>query len=343
MAKTKKAKPSGDFDLDSKALELFGEGALVTGSERMDGFDVSVISSGVPTLDYALGVGGLPRGRVVEIYGPEGTGKTLIIGLFVAGAQRIGGKGAIIDAEQALSPSFMEIAGVNYESLRVGLPDNGFQAFEMAELLCRANDYDVIGIDSVAALVTEQELAGDYADNHMAPLAKLMSQGLRKLTPIVHDSNAIVIFNNQIRTRPGVSFGNPEYQPGGRALPFYSSVRMDVRVAERFKDDAGVQLGHKVKITIKKNKVSAPHFTSFFNFYYREGNHSGYGDVVPGVDIGDSYLELAQTLGYIKQVSSWFHFVDKETGESVSKWNGRYAATTGIMEYKEILDKQIYR
>ena len=332
-----------NLDLDARAKELFGEGGLIMGSEREHGMDVPVISSGVPTLDYALGVGGLPRGRVIEVYGPEGTGKTLIIGLFSAGAQRLGEKAAIVDAEQALTPSFVGIAGADWDTLRVGLPENGSQAFEMAEFLCESGEYSVIGVDSVAALVTEAELDGDYDKQHMAPLAKLMSQGLRKLTPIVHESDAIVIFNNQIRTRPGVSFGNPEYQPGGRALPFYSSVRLDVRVAERFKDDKGVQFGHRVKVQVKKNKVAAPHFTSFFNFYYRPGHHDGYGDVQPGVDIGESYLTFATEQDFVRQVSSWYHFVDKETGEAVEKWNGKYAAAQGIMKYKDTLDREIYR
>lgn len=321
----------------------FGSDAMLTGEDRLpQQGTIPCIPSRIPTLDYALGIGGLPRGRIIEVFGLEGSGKTLIIGLFIAEAQRQNGLGAIVDAEHALHPELMRLAGVDWATLRVLLPKNGEEGLEMAESLVASNLFDVVGVDSVASLVSQKEIDGDYNDVHMAPLARLMSQGLRKLAPIIGESNSILIFNNQIRQRPGVSFGSPDYQPGGKALPFYSSVRLHVSTGDKFKDSNKQQIGHRIKVLVKKSKVAAPHFTAAFNLYYRDGFHEGYGEVEKGVDVGEAYMTFAESQGLLLNSGSWFALAHPETGEELGKWSGRYKTSTAIMEFQELLDGLIY-
>lgn len=330
-------------DFEANLNKKFGEGAIQTGEARLPhGQKIDSIPSRVPTLDYALGIGGLPRGRIVEVFGYEGSGKTLLIGLFIAEAQRQDGFGAIVDAEHALHPDLMRLAGVDWDTLRVLLPDSGEEGLELAEQLVVSNLFDVVGVDSVASLVSKKEIDGDYDDTHMAPLARMMSQGMRKLMPAIGNSKSILIFNNQIRQKPGVSFGSPDYQPGGKALPFYASVRLQVSTGDKFKDPNKRQIGHRVKVQVKKSKVSAPFTTAAFNLYYTDGYHDGYGEVEKGIDVGEAYLTFAEMRGLLLTRGSWLSLAHPETGEEIGKWAGRYKASTGIMEFQEILDDLIY-
>jgi recombination protein RecA len=245
--------------------------------------DVPVISTGSLSLDLALGVGGVPRGRVVEIFGPEASGKTTLTLHIIASAQKSGGTAAFIDAEHALDPDYAKLLGVNLDNLLVNQPDTGEQALEIAELLTRSNAVDVIVIDSVAALVPKAEIEGEMGDTHIALQARLMSQALRKLTSVISKSKTCIIFINQIRHKIGVMFGNPETTPGGRALKFYSSVRIDIRRIGSIKDGDRI-IGNRVRASIAKNKVSPPFRKAEFDIMFNCGI-SRAGDIVDlGVD-----------------------------------------------------------
>lgn len=347
MATTKK-KATEDV-LAAEFAKKFGAGALQTGAERSAGLQgTPVVRSGIPTLDYALGVGGLPRGKITEIFGYPGGGKTFMIGLFIAQAQREGGNGAIVDAENALQPGLIRNAGVNWDEMYLTLPNNGVQAFEMAEMLLRSDRYDVIGIDSVAGLMTKEQITGEYDAANRAALAKLMSQSVPKLNTVLQaHPRTIMVFNNQIRTKPGVSYGSPEYQPGGAALPFYSSVRLAVRKAKdngNIPDVKDVRIGHRLRIKVEKSKVSAPFFEAEFNLYYRDGE-TAKGPVKAGVDMADAYLTMADQLGMIRVSSSWVYFLDSETGEEFASYQGKAKAAEGIYgtpEFKERIDRIVY-
>ena len=312
----------------SKALELaitqidrqFGKGSIMRlGDNYIPTMD-NVISTGCLSLDVALGVGGIPRGRVVEIYGPESSGKTTLALHIVAEAQKAGGFAAFIDAEHAVDPDYSKKLGVNTEELLISQPDTGEQALEICETLVRSGALDVIVIDSVAALVPRAELEGDMGDSHMGLQARLMSQALRKLTGTVSRSNTTVIFINQIREKIGVMFGNPETTPGGRALKFYSSVRLEIRRITTIKDGTEM-VGSRVRVKVVKNKVAPPFKKSEFDIMYGQGI-SYVGDII----------DLAVEGNIVEKTGAWYSYDDMKIGQ------GRENAKSFLTENSDILD-----
>ena len=311
-----------------KALELalagiekqFGKGSIMKlgDSARMQ---VEAVPTGILPLDIALGVGGLPRGRVVEIYGPESGGKTTVSLQVVAQVQKAGGVAAFIDAEHALDPQYARRLGVDIDNLLVSQPDTGEQALEIADALVRSAAVDLIVVDSVAALVPKAELEGDMGDSHVGLQARLMSQALRKLTATIGKSNAIVIFINQLREKVGVMFGNPEVTTGGRALRFYSSVRIEVRRIETLKKD-GVEIGNRVKGKVVKNKVSPPFRVAEFDLIFGEGvNRQG------------CVLDMAVEHNIVNKSGSWFSYGDNKIGQ------GREGAKEFLRQNPELCDE----
>lgn len=280
----------------------FGDGSLMRlGSKKK--LNVSVISTGALSLDAALGVGGVPRGRVVEIYGPEASGKTTLALSIVAEAQKSGGKAAFIDAEHALDPVYAKKIGVDVNDLYVAQPDFGEQALDILETLVRSGAFDVIVVDSVAALVPKAEVDGEMGDVHMGLQARLMSQALRKLTPITSKSNTVVIFLNQIRLNLGVKFGNPETTTGGQALKFYASLRMDIRRREEISKN-GELLGHTREVKIVKNKVAPPFRNAFFDIYFASG-----------IDRVSSIFEAGVKYGIIDKAGAWYSLNGEKIGQ----------------------------
>lgn len=290
--KKTKTTPAAEGDAKHQAAEaaveqiksMFGEGSIMKFGD-VKATDIDAVPTGCVSLDLALGVGGVPRGRVIEIFGPEASGKTTLAQHVIAEVQRQGGIAAFIDAEHALDPEYAKKIGVNVKDLLISQPDTGEQALEILETLVRSNAIDVVVVDSVAALVPKKEIEGDMGDQHMGLQARLMSQALRKLTGIVSKTKTVVIFINQIRMKIGVFFGNPETTTGGTALKFYSSVRIEIRRAAQIKQGEK-SIGNRVKVKIVKNKVSAPFKTAEFDIMYNEGISIS-GDLIDtGIEYG---------------------------------------------------------
>ena len=294
-----------------KAMEMaigqierqFGKGAIMKLGEASARFEVPVIPSGSIAIDVGLGVGGFPRGRVTELYGPESSGKTTLALHVLAEAQKLGGIAAFIDVEHALDPIYASNIGVDVDELYVSQPDTGEQALEIVETLVRSNAVDVVVVDSVAAMVPRAEIEGDMGDAHVGLQARLMSQALRKLTAIISKTKTAVIFINQIREKVGVMFGNPEVTPGGRALKFYSSVRLEVRRMDSIKQQ-GELLGNRAKVKIVKNKLAPPFKIAEFDILYGKG-----------ISREASLLDVGVGAGVLKKAGTWYSFGDTRLGQ----------------------------
>ena len=302
----------------SQITDNFGKGSVMKLGQQTT-MDIESISTGSLSLDLALGIGGLPKGRIIEIYGPESSGKTTLALQVVAEAQKAGGICGFVDAEHALDPVYAKKLGVDTEELLISQPDTGEQALEICETLVRSSALDVIVIDSVAALVPRAELEGDMGDAHVGLQARLMSQALRKLTGTVSRSNTTVIFINQIREKIGVMFGNPETTPGGRALKFYSSIRMEIRRITSLKD-GGEMVGSRVRVKVVKNKCAPPFKQTEFDIMYGKGI-SYEGDI----------LDLAVSGNIVEKTGAWYSFDDKKIGQ------GRENSKTFLLENPEVL------
>jgi recombination protein RecA len=296
----------------------FGKGSIMRMGEK-GSMAISAIPTGAMALDVALGVGGLPRGRVVEIYGPESSGKSTLAMHVVAEAQRNGGICAYIDAEHAMDPVYARAIGVDIDQLLISQPDTGEQALEIADMLVRSGALDVVVIDSVAALTPRAEIEGEMGDSHVGLQARLMSQALRKLTANLNKTNTIMIFINQLREKIGVMFGSPETTPGGRALKFYSSVRLDIRRIESIKDGAEV-VGNRTRVKVVKNKVAPPFRQAEFDIMYGKG-----------ISREGSLLDMAVEMGIVKKSGAWFTYEGEQLGQ------GRENAKNYLSENTEIM------
>jgi recombination protein RecA len=303
----------------------FGKGAIMRMGDDHVSISDNIIPTGCLSLDVALGVGGVPKGRIIEIFGPESSGKTTLTLHIVAEAQKAGGYAAFIDAEHALDPEYAKNLGVNLDELLVSQPDSGEQSLEITETLVRSGALDVIVVDSVAALVPRAELEGEMGDSHMGLQARLMSQALRKLTGTVSRSNTTVIFVNQIREKIGVMFGNPETTPGGRALKFYSSVRMDIRRITSLKDGTDM-VGNRTRVKVVKNKVAPPFKMTEFDIMYGKGI-SKEGDII----------DLAIKGDIIEKTGAWFSYGDMKIGQG--KENSKKYLLDNPDIYSEIIVK----
>ena len=309
-------------DLDKQ----FGKGAVMKMGSDAVNRDIPVIPTGCLTLDYALGVGGIPRGRIVEIYGPESSGKTTVALHVVAEAQKAGGIAAFVDAEHALDPLYAKKLGVNIDELYVSQPDTGEQALEITEALVRSGALDVVVIDSVAALVPKAEIDGEMGDSFVGLQARLMSQALRKLTGVINKTGCVAVFINQLREKVGVMYGNPETTPGGRALKFYSSVRLDVRKGEALKNGSEI-IGNHTKVKVVKNKVAPPFRVAEFDIIYGEG-----------ISKEGTLLDMAVEYGIISKSGAFFSYGDQRLAQ------GRDNARVYLREHPDLtaeIDKKV--
>lgn len=306
----------------------YGAGAVMRLGQTKT-LNVDAIPTGSMTLDMALGIGGMPRGRIVEVYGPESSGKTTVALSVIAQAQKLGGEAAFIDVEHALDPNYAQALGVNIDNLLVSQPDSGEQALEIAESLIRSGAIDVIVLDSIAAMTTRAEIDGEMGDLHVGQLARLMSQAMRKLTAAISKSSCVAIFINQVREKIGVMYGNPETTPGGRALKFYSSVRIEVRRGEVIKDGSQI-IGASTRCKVVKNKVAPPFKEAEFDMMYGTGI-SRTGEV----------LDIATDLEIIKKGGSWFSYNDQKLGQGRDNVKQLLADNPELM--KEIEEKILAR
>jgi recombination protein RecA len=304
----------------SQIERQFGKGSIMKLGEAGSRFEVPVIPSGSIAVDVALGVGGIPRGRVTEIYGPESSGKTTLTLHVLAEAQKMGGIAAFIDVEHALDPSYAASIGVDLENLYVSQPDTGEQGLEIVETLVRSNAVDVVVVDSVAAMVPRAEIEGDMGDAHVGLQARLMSQALRKLTAIISKSKTAVIFVNQIREKVGVMFGSPETTPGGRALKFYSSVRLEVRRVDSIKSGTEAT-GNRTRVKVVKNKLAPPFKQAEFDIIFGKG-----------ISREGSLLDVATAVGVTARTGSWYAFGDTKLGQ------GRDNSRVFLEEHPEVAD-----
>lgn len=298
----------------------FGKGAIMKLGDAK-AMDIESIPTGSMTLDIALGIGGIPRGRIIEIYGPESSGKTTVALHVIAETQKMGGEVAFIDVEHALDPVYARKLGVDIDNMLVSQPDSGEQALEIAEALARSGAIDCIVIDSVAAMVTKAEIDGEMGDTHVGQLARLMSQAMRKLTSVISKSNTTAVFINQVREKIGVMYGNPETTPGGRALKFYASVRIEVRRGEQIKEGSEV-IGNRTKCKVVKNKVAPPFKECEFDILYGKGV-SRVGEV----------LDIAVELNIVKKGGAWFSYGDSKLGQ------GRENAKQYLLDHPEVMQE----
>ncbi len=321
MAEVQKSDKEQALDLALTQIEKqFGKGSIMRMGKAGAAVRIEAISTGALGLDLALGIGGVPRGRVVEIFGPESSGKTTLALHIVAEVQKKGGVAAFIDVEHALDPDYSRRLGVNIDNLLVSQPDWGEQALEIVETLVRSNAVDLAVVDSVAALVPKAEIEGEMGDSHMGLQARLMSQALRKLTAAISKSKTCVIFVNQIREKIGVMFGNPETTPGGRALKFYSSVRLDIRRKGQIKDGHQV-IGNRTKVKVAKNKLAAPFREVEFDLMYGEG-----------ISKEGSVLDIAAEQGIIEKAGSWFTYNKEKVGQGRENAKSYLKAHPKVME-----------
>ncbi|MGK5594526.1 MAG: recombinase RecA [Parachlamydiaceae bacterium] len=317
-------------DERKKALDLavahikkqFGEGAIMSFGKHSSEREISSIRTGSLTLDAALGIGGVPRGRIVEIFGPESSGKSTLAIHIVANAQKNGGLAAYIDAEHALDPAYAAKIGVKIDDLLIAQPDSGEEALNIAETLARSNAVDVIIIDSVAALVPKSELEGEIGDNFVGLQARLMSQALRKLTAALSKSNTCAIFINQIREKIGVMYGNPETTTGGRALKFYSSIRLDIRRTAGIKGNEGTEVGNRVKVKVVKNKMAPPFQIAEFDIMFNEG-----------ISRTGTAIDLGTEMGIIDKKGTWFSYKGQRLGQ------GREAVREELKNNSQLLEE----
>ena len=317
--KTKADKSKQLNETLSQIEKQFGKGTVMKMGER-EVIDIPAVSTGSLGLDIALGIGGLPKGRVIEIFGPESSGKTTLTLQAIAECQKAGGTAAFIDAEHALDPSYAQKLGVNVDELLLSQPDTGEQALEVTDMLVKSNSVDLIVIDSVAALTPRAEIEGEMGDHHVGLQARLMSQALRKITGNIQRSNAMVIFINQIRMKIGVMFGNPETTTGGNALKFYSSVRLDIRRIGSVKDGDEV-IGNETRVKVVKNKVSPPFREAEFQIMYGEG-----------INVEGEILEFGQKLGLIEKAGAWYSYNGEKIGQ------GKNNASSFLKENAKIKD-----
>lgn len=324
MATKKDASSESESALNTVLAQIqkqYGEGAIVKLGEASAKKQIESISTGALTVDIALGIGGVPRGRIIEIYGPESSGKTTLVSHIIANAQKNGGSAAFIDTEHALDPVYAKKIGVDTDNLLVSQPDSGEEALNICEALVKSNSLDVVVVDSVAALAPQAELDGEMGQSHVGLQARLMSQALRKLVAAINHSRCICIFTNQIREKVGVMFGSPETTPGGRALKFYSSVRLDIRRIGQLKDSSGTVYGNRTRIKVVKNKVAPPFTQAEFDILYAEG-----------ISYEGSIIDAAIDAGIIEKKGSWLSMDGEQLGQ------GRDAAIKLLKEDKKLCD-----